>query len=304
MRLHRSRRAGVVALLSSVTTAVLAATLVLQPPASAGARPDSRPDLFDAAQVAAAGTGTMTFRATGESSDHGTDSFTSPPSSITCAVGADNPRVPVLKPDKIEGSAWAGCTSFMTSILVTVSLFRGDDRVATNTSEGFVVPNWGTSTFGPCQGGAYYAAGSAIFVPPPGYWPPSLTVDIAASDVVAINGAGTAFPPFICQQSSTPPPTDPPPPSGLPVINSLTCQSAGWSELACTLSASNWTQIRWTINGKQVSFWNNKTSIQASCSTGQPTVLIEQKDVPVKVVVSNSSGSTQRQTSVSCIVVG
>jgi hypothetical protein len=93
----------------------------------------------------------------------------------------------------------------------------------------------------------------------------------------------------------------PPPP---PVIHSLTCQSAGFTALACTVSASGWTQLRWTINGKQVSFWNNKTSIQANCSSGQPTIQIEEKLVPVKVVASNSSGSTQRQTSVSCIVIG
>lgn len=291
MRLHRSRRAGVVALLSSVTTAVLAATLVLQPPASAAARPDSGPDLFEAAQMAAADTGTMTFRATGESSGRGTDSFTSPPSSITCAVGADTPRVPVLKPDQIEGSAWAGCTSFMTSILVTVSLFRGDDRVSTKTSKAFVVPNWGTSTFGPCQGGVYFAAGSAIFVPPPGYWPPSLTVDIGASGVVAINGAGTAFPPFICQQSSTPPPTDPPPPSGVPVINSLHCEYLGNNQFDCHLSVSNWTQIRWTYNGTRQAAWDNQTTVRSGCGGGIPRIT---------ATASNANGSTTAQDSFRC----
>lgn len=290
MRLHRSGRARLVALLTSAAVAVLGATLVLQPAASAGVPPASGADLSEATEVATSGPNAVSFRAIGESSGPGTDSFTGPPSGINCWLNANNPRVPVLKPDQIEGSARADCTWFMSSIRITVSLFRGDSRVSTNTSETFGFPSFGASTFGPCQGGAYFATAVAVIVPPPGYWPPS-RVYTDVSSVVPINGAGTAFPPSICQQSSTPPPTDPPPPSGVPVINSLHCEYLGANQFDCHLSVSNWTQIRWTFNGTRQAAWDNKTTIRSGCGGGIPRIT---------ATASNANGSTTAQDSFRC----
>lgn len=290
MRLTRSRKAGLVALLSSAAV-VLTATLVLQPAASAGVQPTSsagiqpasEPDLASGPDAPA--DSTVVFRPTRDGGQAGVDSF-SGGGDIHCTLVAFNPRVPALKPTKIEGFARVQCTGWIPVITVSVSLFRGDNRISTNTSTG-TGTNFGTSTFGPCQGGAYYSTGSALLFAPPGYIPPQLLL-LHVSGVSAINGAGTAVPPWICQQTSSPPPT--PPPSGLPVINSLFCEYLGNNQHHCNLSASNWTQIRWFVNGSARTGWNNQTTVLGSCSGG----------TSVDARVSNANGTVERTSFVNC----
>jgi len=282
MRLTRSRKAGLVALLSSAAI-VLSATLVLQPAASAGVQPATEPDLASGPDAPALST--VVFQATRDGGQAGIDSF-SGGGDIVCFLRAFNPRVPAVKPTKIEGFARVQCTGWIPVITVSVSLFRVDDRISTNTSTG-TGTNFGTSTFGPCQGGAYYSTGSAVLFAPPGYFPPQLLL-LHVSGVSAINGAGTAVPPWICQQPSSPPTT--PPPSGLPVVNSLFCEYLGNNQHHCSLSASNWTQIRWFVNGSARSGWNNQTTVLGSCSGG----------TSVAARVSNANGTVERISFVNC----
>ena len=290
MRVHRNRLRGLAALLGSVATAALGATLVLQPAASADIQPASGPESGPglASGPEAPARTTVTFYPIGDSD---TDSFNGPPAGIDCWLDVFNPAVPPLKPTKIEGAAEAECTWWMSSITVTVALFRGSNQVSSNTDVA-IGDSFGVSTFGPCQGGAYYAAASAILVPPPGYLPP-FRVYTGVSSVVPINGAGTAVPPFICKQSGSPSPTPTPtpPPSGLPVVNSLHCEYLGNNQFHCHLAASNWTQIRWTYNGNARSGWNNQTTVQGTCNGGFPQIAVS---------VSNSNGTRTAQDSFRC----
>ena len=142
--------------------------------------------------------------------DPGIESLNGGSGAIHCLLSVANPQVPVLKPTQIEGATLVQRTAPLPAISVTVALFRGDDRVSSNTTNMVGSIAW-ASTFGPCQGGAYYAAATATLFAPPGY-SPSVAVLGVVSNVVPINGAGTAFPPLVCQQGSSSPPPRPPPP--------------------------------------------------------------------------------------------
>lgn len=91
-----------------------------------------------------------------------------------------------------------------------------------------------------------------------------------------------------------------------PVIHSFNCQVTSWIFLACNLSASDWTQIRWRVDGDPVSMWNNQTSVEGNCrllaADSDHSIQLEIRSVPVRVTVSNAAGSTVRQVSPSCLV--
>jgi hypothetical protein len=57
------------------------------------------------------------------------------------------------------------------------------------------------------------------------------------------------------------------------------------------LSATGWTQIRWTYNGFPRSAWNDKLQTGIATCSGVPTV---------KVLVSNSHGTNTRQVTFNC----
>jgi hypothetical protein len=202
-----------------------------------------------------------------------------------------NPRVADLTPFEIQGTSRATCTWPMPTMVVEASLFRNGNEVSSRVSTGFLKQVHRAHAFGPCVGGGYFTAGTATIFPPPGYTP-SFRVFTDVSSVVPINAAGTAVRPFVFQKSPSPSPTpSPTPPSGAPVINSLHCEYLGNNQFNCHLSASNWTQIRWTYNGTRQAAWDNKTTVQSGCGGGIPLVAVS---------VSNSNGTRTAQDTFRC----
>lgn len=213
MRLSSSRKVRLVALLSSICAGVLGASLALTPAAAAGPQPalEVAHDDVSAEQQGSLAGNSVTLRAVEEP---GIDTLNGGGGAILCVLSVANPQVPVLKPTQIEGSALVQCTAPLPGISLTVALFRGDNRVSSKTTN-VVGSHASASAFGPCQGGAYYATATATLLAPPGYSPAVAVIGVV-SNVVPINGAGTAFPPSVCKQSSSPPPPPPPPPPSHP----------------------------------------------------------------------------------------
>jgi hypothetical protein len=284
MRVHRNRLRGLAALLGSLVVTAVGTAVFLQPASPASAQ-TLEPSAFDSQAMES---GTVMFRADGDSAGAGTDSFSGPPTVIWCRYDVFDPHVAPGALTRVTVHALAQCTWPVPSISAAVSLFRGDNEVSTKAATGFGT-GLALTTSGPCQGGAYFAAGTATIFPPPGYSPP-FRVFNRVSNIVPINGAGTAVPPHICKQGSTPPPP-PPPPSGLPVVNSMFCEYLGNNRFNCHLSASNWTQIRWTFNGSARSAWNDQVNVMGTCSGGVPLL---------KASVSNANGTVTTQDTFRC----
>lgn len=287
-------------LLGGLFVAAIGVTPMLQPAAPTSAAPE--PDLSRAIDLVQAdlaeapdlsrGTDTpqprtVAFQAPRDSADAGTDSFAGPPTTIFCRLLAIPPRT--LVPTKIEAIGRAECTWPMPTMVVGVSLFRGSSKVSTAGGTGFGRQTFQVTTFGPCRSGTYTGVATATIFPPPGY-SPAFRQFGTVSVPVPINAAGTAVPPLVCRGSTPPPPT-PPPPSGGPVINSLHCEYTGNSQFFCSLSASGWTQIRWSLNGSARTAWNDQTTVNGLCNGS----------TRVDVRVSNSQGTTERNSFINCV---
>jgi hypothetical protein len=294
-------------LFSGLVATVVGTTLILQPVAPAGASTAGRdglaragladaPDLSGRADVTELER--VVFHATPDATATGPDAV---PGNITCLLNIINPRVAEV-PIQILATGNAICDWPMPSISVGLALFRGDDAeaVSSNVETEFLTFSVTTHTFTSCRSGVYFATVATTIVAPPGY-SPSVIRAFGASDLVPISVGETGVLPFICEE-----PQAPPPPPDPPVIDSLNCQVSARINLTCTLSARNWTQIRWTVAGELVSPWNNLTSVQGDCmslvSNSEPGIELEVREIPVKVAVSNAEGTSHKQDNVSCLV--
>jgi hypothetical protein len=238
--------------------------------------------------------GTAVFQASQHANDNGVDATTAG-TTITCLITLTDPHV-ALVPTHVQATTRVNCTFPLSVLVAGVALYRQGENssLASAVAAGFATNGVEATASTPCQTSAYVAVGTATAFAPPGFSPPVAHITLV-SNVVLIAATGTPAPPLTCTRPPQPtptPPANPPPPGLAPVISDLRCEYIGSNRFFCSLSATGWTQIRWTYNGFARTAWNNKlqTGIQ-TCAGGIPTV---------KAYVSNAHGTTTRQQSFTC----
>lgn len=286
-------------LLGGLLVATSVATLLLPAvPAVAAPEPDvsgvARAEVADSPDLSPAEAGQVVFSAT--DSGNTTDGSMGPAATITCLFGVTDPFV-ALQPTEVQATTRVDCDARLPVVVVGVALYRqgSNSSLSNAVATGFATSSAQVHTFTPCQTSAYVALGTVTAFAPPGFSPP-VAHRTAVSNVVLLAATGDAFPPFTCERPPQPPPAPPANPPTLgpaPVISSMSCEYIGGQRYNCRLSASAWTQIRWTYNGSPIPAGNNRTNLPPSstCGGGIPTI---------KVFVSNQFGTTTRQDSFRC----
>lgn len=104
-------------------------------------------------------------------------------STITCTLSIANPHQSGHVPGTVNVVATWSCTSAVSSLSMTVTLFRNGSQVAqgsfANAGKASLKGNAAT----PCVSGSYYGTAQGTVVFPPNYEPPSSTLFVQSATV-------------------------------------------------------------------------------------------------------------------------
>ena len=102
---------------------------------------------------------------------------------ITCTLTIDNPHQSTHAPGKVNVVSKLTCTAPMSSVSMTVTLYRNNAPVGQNSCSNAGNPALRCNAAAPCVKGSYVGTSTGTAVAPPGFKPPSQTKTVISNTV-------------------------------------------------------------------------------------------------------------------------
>jgi hypothetical protein len=108
-------------------------------------------------------------------------------STITCTLSIDNPHKSTHVPTTVNVVAHWVCTAPVSSLSMTVRLFRGSTQVGQGSSSNSGQATLNGNAAANCVNGSYHGTATGTVVFPPGYTPSSSTLNVTSNTVSITN---------------------------------------------------------------------------------------------------------------------
>jgi hypothetical protein len=108
-------------------------------------------------------------------------------STITCTLSIDNPHKSTHVPTTVNVVAHWVCTAPVSSLSMTVRLFRGSTQVGQGSSSNSGQATLNGNAAANCVNGSYHGTATGTVVFPPGYTPSSSTLNVVSNTVSITN---------------------------------------------------------------------------------------------------------------------
>jgi hypothetical protein len=106
---------------------------------------------------------------------------------ITCTLSIDNPHKSTHVPTTVNVVAHWVCTAPVSSLSMTVRLFRGSTQVGQGSSSNAGRATLNGNAAANCVNGTYHGTATGTVVFPPGYTPSSSTLNVTSNTVSITN---------------------------------------------------------------------------------------------------------------------